>query len=263
MARAFSVFLIGLLLGSTVVSAAPPHSEQAPVVLELFTSQGCSSCPAADALLSRLGRSQTGGPEIIPLAYHIDYWNELGWHDPFSRVEWTRRQHAYARALQAHVYTPQLVLNGRSELTGSDEQRLRRELAAARRMPALAQLSMTLSHPDADERRLTVQIRAQRSSELAQRELTIMMAVVESGLTTSIEGGENSGKTLQNDFVVRRLQSLFSLSPKTSAAEERRVIMELDPAWDVAHLSLAAFLQDALTLEIYGAAAQELSTVRE
>src|SRR5688572_7171166 len=99
------------------------------VVLELFTSQGCSSCPPADALLSRLRREDFGGSTVIPLAYHVDYWNHLGWSDPFSSPRWSQRQNLYARALKSsQVYTPQLIINGAIQLVGSADGAIRAEI---------------------------------------------------------------------------------------------------------------------------------------
>ena len=97
--------------------------EDTPVVLELFTSEGCSSCPLADELLSRIGLSATG---VIPLAYHVDYWDRLGWSDPFSSGQWTARQVVYIRAMElGGPYTPQIVIGGKWECVGSDSPRPR------------------------------------------------------------------------------------------------------------------------------------------
>ncbi len=104
-----------------------------PVVLELFTSQGCSSCPPADALLGELSRK----PGIIGLAWHVDYWNRLGWNDPFAQPAWTGRQRDYARALGEEVYTPALVVNGAAMVVGSDRAAVQRAIASAAR-PAVS-----------------------------------------------------------------------------------------------------------------------------
>src|ERR1700748_2762083 len=108
--------LTGALLSSPF-SAPRVHAATAPVVLELFTSQGCSSCPPADALLGELVR-QTG---VIGLAWHVDYWNSLGWTDPYARRAWTDRQKDYAAHLGNEVFTPALVVNGATMLVGSDK----------------------------------------------------------------------------------------------------------------------------------------------
>ncbi len=105
-------------------------SDGAPVVLELFTSEGCSSCPPADALISELGSSTES---VIPLAYHVDYWNHLGWTDPFSSHQWSERQSDYARAMNLDgEYTPQMVIGGGWQCGGSDAGSIERAVAAAR-----------------------------------------------------------------------------------------------------------------------------------
>ncbi|MGH9465120.1 MAG: DUF1223 domain-containing protein, partial [Thermoanaerobaculia bacterium] len=114
-----------------------------PVLLELFTSQGCSSCPPADRLLSRLAAARGSEPVVVPLAFHVDYWNHIGWEDPFSQGRWSARQRAYALAFgRDGVYTPQLVVDGTEELVGSDERAVRRaiERAAAQSRPGWVRL---------------------------------------------------------------------------------------------------------------------------
>ena len=103
-----------------------------PVLVELFTSEGCSSCPPADELLAKLSREQpVDGATIVPLAFHVDYWNRLGWVDRFSSPQFTKRQQEYAAALRADTYTPQMVVDGRDEFVGSDDARARQSIADA------------------------------------------------------------------------------------------------------------------------------------
>src|SRR5436190_18609544 len=110
------------IAGVTALSGAdaPAELEPALVVAELFTSQGCSSCPPADALWQRLGDESPLGARIVPLAFHVDYWNSLGWKDPFSSAAWSSRQSDYARAFgSGRIYTPQAVIGGRAECLGA------------------------------------------------------------------------------------------------------------------------------------------------
>ena len=121
-------------------SQANGATDGGPVVLELFTSEGCSSCPPADALLSELGSSTKG---VIPLAYHVDYWNHLGWTDPLSSPRWSERQSAYARAMNLDGdYTPQMVISGEWQAVGSDRSDIARGVAAARSVPSPGRVSL-------------------------------------------------------------------------------------------------------------------------
>ena len=118
-----------LMLASLAACAAAPAAEATPgpVVLELFTSQACSSCPPADALLGKLAQR----PEVIALAWHVDYWNHLGWRDQFASRQATERQQAYARQLEAEVFTPALVIDGATVVVGSDRAAVERAIGAA------------------------------------------------------------------------------------------------------------------------------------
>ncbi|TMQ09365.1 MAG: DUF1223 domain-containing protein, partial [Deltaproteobacteria bacterium] len=119
----YALCLLGLPLACARADGEPrPTGGEGPLVIELFTSQGCSSCPPADQLLSRLAAAGTLGDRVLaPLAFHVDYWNDLGWADPYSSPAWTERQHQYSRAVgDARVYTPELVVGGASGVLGSN-----------------------------------------------------------------------------------------------------------------------------------------------
>jgi hypothetical protein len=162
-----------------------------PVLLELFTSQGCSSCPPADRLLEQLDKDQpVEGLEIIPLAFHIDYWNYLGWSDPFSSKEFSRRQYAYAAAWDAgNVYTPEAVINGSTHCNGADRE------AVLENLKPLKRLALNRNH-------LGVEI----SGLIPGASLYI--AFSQDGLKSEVKRGENSGRILENDAVVRDLEEL-------------------------------------------------------
>lgn len=162
------------------------------VILELFTSQGCSSCPPADALLSDLGAR----PGVIALAYHVDYWDDLGWKDPYSSPQWSARQAELSGALGAGLYTPQLVVNGRAQVVGSSRAKAEAAIAAA---AAQAQIPVTVS-----ARRSGDDLRVSYAAALREGD-RVRVALTESGLVTRVERGENRGRTLRNDFVVRSL----------------------------------------------------------
>ncbi len=247
-----------LILGCVVPDfarsgGANPEGSHPVVVLELFTSQGCSSCPSADRLLSKLGADERLRGRVVPLAFHVDYWNYIGWSDPFSSADWSARQEAYQRALAlADVYTPQLVVNGRAQLNGTDEAGVLRQIEAATTSPA--RVSFTISSEGT--KRLAVDVRAETAEALDAGKLDAIVVVYESGITTAIKRGENSGRTLENDYVVRRLQRAFSFKPEAGATGQGRVSIDLDKTWTAPNVGIAVFLQDPKTMRIYGAAAK-------
>jgi hypothetical protein len=191
-----------------------PSVAEGPVVLELFTSQGCSSCPAADRLLSKLATAGAlGDRAVAPLSFHVDYWNDLGWADPFSLSAWTERQHQYARALKDdRVYTPELVVGGASGVVGSNTAAVAQAIQHAV-PPAVLTAAATWSSES-----VTV-------AATAPADADVWVAVWEDRTTTKVTRGENAGETLGSDRVVRRLARVAAAGQKAS------VILKLDPAW--------------------------------
>jgi hypothetical protein len=249
-------FAVASLLPGGSVRAAPPEGPppgDGTVVLELFTSQGCSSCPSAEKILQMLGKDETVRDRLVPLAFHVDYWNRLGWQDPFSAAAWTERQSAYGSAFGLESnYTPQLVVNGRAQINGANGAALVAELNAE--LAREPKTRVVLSARRAD-RVVEVEVAAEVREELAARKLEVMVALYESGLVTPIGAGENGGRTLENDFVVRRFSSAFTFEAKPGARKEKKLSLKLDSDWKAEHLGVAAFLQDPSTMRIYGAAA--------
>src|SRR5437879_11342731 len=127
------VTALALVRPQAKASSGTPETTRTPVVVELFTSEGCSSCPPADALLARLDGAQlNGNVQLIALEEHVDYWNDLGWTDPFSSRDWTSRQHVYAGALRnGNPYTPQMVVDGTAEFVGNHSLKAREAIVRA------------------------------------------------------------------------------------------------------------------------------------
>jgi hypothetical protein len=190
------------LVESCAADAAPPEARaDAPrraVVLELFTSEGCSSCPPADAVLRRLARdSSVGGAEVIALELHVDYWNGLGWADPFSSPAFSARQRAYADVMNKRgVYTPQLVVDGAAELLGSHESGARRAIESAASAPK-ARIDL-----ERDGAKIVVTVPQQPSAAGAD----VFVGLTEADLVTAVARGENAGATLAHGPVVRELR---------------------------------------------------------
>ncbi len=226
-----------------------PGGEAGPVVLELFTSQGCSSCPPADRLLTRLGSSPEWRGKVVPLAFHVDYWNYIGWSDPFSHKAWSRRQSEYARAFGTRrVYTPQLVVQGRVDCNGSDAVCVERAVRA--RLARGAEWRVELAVERAGEGKLAARVAVRPREAGDRRRPAVLVALFEKGLETEVGRGENASKTLHNDYVVRTLAE----AQAPDASGHRRVELELKPGWRPDRLGVAAFVQDPRTKEILGAA---------
>jgi hypothetical protein len=176
------------------------------VLIELFTSEGCSSCPPADALLEKLDRSQpVTGAELIVLSEHVDYWNDIGWKDPYSSHEYSERQSAYAaRFGRGSVYTPQIVIDGHLELVGSDE---RRAIAAVENETKFAKVPLSLSAVRFDgNNKLSMHIEAgPLGPSAAAHSASLFLAIADDRDESQVSRGENAGRTLKHVAVLRSL----------------------------------------------------------
>jgi hypothetical protein len=240
------------LSASFARNADVPASTRVPVLAELFTSEGCSSCPPADDLLRRLITDQpVEGVEVVGVSEHVDYWNRLGWKDPFSSSRFSERQHEYAKAFGTdRVYTPQLVVDGRVEVVGSDWPAVRRAIAGAART-GHATLTVAASRL-ANARSVSIRVEIDNlSHEAATGSVHVIVAVVEDDLTSSVLRGENAHRRLRHSAVVRSLESIATLAKGVTSGEFTREL-ELDLAWGVDHLRAIAFLQDARTRHVVG-----------
>lgn len=224
-----------------------PAPALVPVVLELFTSEGCSSCPPADALLSRLSKEQpVAGAQIIPLGMHVTYWDRLGWKDPASLLLATERQQAYGGVFgDDRVYTPQAVIDGSDELVGSDEGGVKRAIAKAVRQPrARVELRAVL-----DSNALRAEATVAELPADAKESIEAWMFVTEDGLASVVKRGENGGRTLHHDAVVRVI-----FGSQLAAARMLGFRAELRPEWRRDRLKAVVILQGTRTRRIYGAA---------
>jgi len=188
-------FSAGLSMATQAAAA------EAPVVLELFTSQGCSSCPPADALLGELSRQ----PNVFALAFHVDYWNRLGWPDPFASREWTNRQRDYARQLGTEVYTPALVVNGATMVVGSNRNAVARAMRDAAELPIPLTLRREGSH-----------LRATIAGPPA--DASLILAVYDPERVTDVRAGENGGRKLREFQIVREVRPLVGVSGAVTLA---------------------------------------------
>jgi len=214
------------------------------VVIELFGSEGCSSCPPADEILrSWTAAAKTQGKNIFTLSFHVDYWNYLGWVDPFSSPRFTKRQHAYAKALKrSSVYTPQMIINGTNAFVGSDKRLVEQYVAQYLRMPPENQITITLGD-ETDPKHIKVLY--------SYREWTVdavvNIALVEGGLESQVTNGENDGQLLKHENVVRE----FTTVPLVQ--KEGMVLMPKPTGDDLSRFSVIVYLQRTSDMKILAA----------
>jgi len=236
--------------------------ERIPIIVELFTSEGCSSCPPADEVLTKLVSLQpVPGADIIALGEHVDYWDRLGWRDPFSSAAFSARQAEYASTAfhGGDIYTPQLVVNGHEALVGSDYRAATAAIARAARVPG-PRLRVTVKAsrnvPDTSAR-VVVQVDALAGTPLP-RTADVFLAITEDGLVTQVRRGENSGRQLRHTAATRFLASVGVVSAK-AGPWTATTTARLAPAWDLSRTRIIAFVQDRATKNILGAASETLA----
>jgi hypothetical protein len=237
-----------LVLSLQILSAQP----KAPIIVELFTSEGCSSCPPADSVVSRLDREQPiEGVEVVAMGEHVDYWDQLGWKDRFSSPLFTARQQDFGQQFRLEsVYTPQIVVNGGTQVLGSDFAATVQAIRGAAKLPH-AWVAMNLTGND------TI---AFEVHELPQgtRNADMFLAVTESGLETAVGRGENVGRKLRHAPLVRSLVSLGELDSRKNGAYSASARLMLNPEWNRSNLKMVLFVQDHATHHIVGAATLHL-----
>ena len=227
------------------VKQSPPHRV---ALLELYTSEGCDSCPPADKWLSGLGESGWQD-KLIPLALHVDYWDQLGWKDRFASPLFTERQHGLARlGGSGVVYTPGVFLNLRELRGWNSGSRLKDAVATVNGRPAGADIRLELS-PSASEIKVNAQFRLRPNGNAKQPQ--VFLALYESRLSSQVKAGENRGVTLKHDNVVRRWIGPIPLQEAGMVA--RTLPLERD--WKPKDLGVAGFVQDTASGEVLQATA--------
>jgi hypothetical protein len=259
MRRTSLLFAVALLLASGGMHAAPPT----PVIVELFTSEGCSDCPPADTLLDTLIATQPiAGVEIIGLGQHVDYWDRLGWKDRFSSAALTNRQQLYqARFSTPSIYTPQMVVDGRAEFVGSDAAAARRAIERSQTTPHGA-VKIDVSSADQGQP-LHVSISASDLPRLGRGDRAdIIVAVTESGLRTDVKRGENHGRTLTHAPVVRYLATIGQIAADGSTSGSARADIPLAADRQRDHLALVSFVPELRGRTILASASVPLKNAR-
>jgi hypothetical protein len=227
-----------------------PDPASTPVLVELFTSEGCSSCPPADALLSRLDKTQpVRGADIIALEEHVDYWDRLGWKDPFSSEAATARQGEYGEAFGgSQVYTPQMIVDGRAEFVGSSDTDALRAIRAASQAPKpVIQLSWEAGD--------TLAIHIEPLTNAGQRDgQQLFLVVAENLLHSDVKRGENAGRALEHNGVVRQFLPLGKMDG-ASAGFSSTVAVHPAHEWNRANLRAVVFVQEHRSRHVLAVAA--------
>jgi len=241
---------------SNPAGSSSDGAPRTPVLVELFTSEGCSSCPPADALLERLDRSQpVNGAELIVLSEHVDYWNDIGWKDPYSSHEYSERQSAYAAQFgRGNIYTPQMVVDGQFELVGSDERQAAQAIENATKV---RKTPVSISSSLSDEKTITLHIEAGplRSSVTAES-ASVFLAIADNTDESQVSRGENAGRTLKHVAVLRNLIQIGAVDKTTGFSRDMKVDLN---AKNRRNLRIAVIVQEASAGRVWGAGLARLS----
>ena len=242
----------GIYISIVLAKTTDPGVPRRAVVVELFTSEGCSSCPPADELLGRLRQELSAkNVQVIPLGFHVDYWNSLGWKDRFSSAEFTQRQEQYTRALKVDgPYTPEMVVDGDVEFVGNDAGQAQRTIRQQASQLETAQVKIAPAGAD----QLTIQVKGPTAP--SNGNALVMLAITEDNLSTQVGSGENGGRTLHHAAVVRELREVGTLN---NGAIEATVPLKLEKEWKRNDLRAVVFVQNGPSGKIEGAASVALA----
>lgn len=255
-------FSTALFMAALVLTTLAPAVEAASctvesgarrvALLELYTSEGCDSCPPADRWASTLPARGLDPAHVVTLGFHVDYWNQLGWNDPFSKADYSARQRAAnQRNHSTVVYTPQFLLNGADYRRAIFKDDIADRVNAVNQGHPGARIALKVATGPAAE--LSVQGTAVVTEVALRNGAQVYLALYENNLVTAVAAGENRGKQLHHDFVVRTLAGPFPVDAKGEATIVQR--FTLDPSWKGADLHVASFIQNRATGDVLQALA--------
>jgi hypothetical protein len=230
------------------------------VVVELFTSEGCSSCPPADVLLQKLEAQQpVSGAEIIPLEEHVDYWNHDGWTDPYSSPEWTERQRIYAEMIKKDPYTPELVIDGQTEFVGNNPRDAVIAIEDAAKNPK-TEIMITADGAVTKSARFNVSIGKLADNNNGDA-AEVWLAVTEDGLHSSVSRGENAGHELNHVATLRALHKLGVANADAGGTSfSGEPVVKFNPRWNLDNLHVTVFVQKKKSRQILGAASTKVKS---
>jgi hypothetical protein len=236
-------------------AAGMPQAARTPVVVELFTSEGCSSCPPADALLARLAQEPlAGNVQLIALEEHVDYWDNQGWVDPFSSHDWTSRQYDYAATLgNRNPYTPQMVVDGSAEFSGGHAQKAHDAIlnsASKAKIPVILALG---SSSGTNKENISVKVGKLEGTTKGDP-AEVWLAITETGLHSAVTRGENAGEDLHHAAIVRSMRKIGEAKGEREASFAEDVTVPLKKEWKRENLRAVLFVQEKKSRRILGAA---------
>jgi hypothetical protein len=236
-------------------SAAAPAGK--PVVVELFTAEGCSDCPPAEALARKMEEEPLPNVDLIVMEEHVTYWNQYGWNDPFSSPDWTARQMEYVGKLKKpNPYTPEMVIDGQAQFPGAEADKAQAAIDAAVKEPD-TNVTITeekLSAKGDGEFKITV---GKLDGSTHRNEVEVWLAVTEDGLHSAVNAGENAGHTLYHAAVLRYLHKIGVVQDAGFSGDAR---VKINSHWDRKNVNIVAFVQDKKSLKIIGAAQIKLTS---
>jgi hypothetical protein len=257
--------LTGMVFSSVSEPLAVTDARK-PVLVELFTSEGCSSCPPADRFLKKLDQQPRPGAEVIVLSEHVDYWNHIGWKDPYSARLYSERQRNYSRRFGLDsVYTPQMVVDGSSEFVGSNQELADKALSKAVGEPKIA---VRLSSLSVTSNVLRAHLETDVLNAASDvRDADIYVAVALNHAQSQVSAGENAGHKLEHVAVARNITRVGTLHRGQGFAQDvqindvgtKDVQVKLETGVDASNLRLVAFVQEAHQGRVLGAAAARFS----
>jgi hypothetical protein len=253
MKKQLLLFFVACAMAANAATPGKDAGNRVPVLLELFTSEGCSSCPPSDLLLDKLDKTQpVPGAEIIVLSEHVDYWNGLGWRDPFSAPEFTARQRAYVKQFQIEsTYTPQMVVDGQKEFVGGRAAEARDNIAQAAQHPKTP-VGLTVVDHNAAKVNVTVAF----DSKSGGADSIVYLALAESHVESQVGSGENSGRKLRHVAAVRTLAAAGTV--KSGEAFSKQVSLNIPRGAGKNGLRVVAFVQERSSGKVIGITQLEL-----
>lgn len=247
--------LFAIVFSSNAIAQSQCSAVSGPqtnALVELYTSEGCSSCPPADQWLTRLKTQGNQIGNIVPIALHVDYWDYIGWKDNFANPAFARRQLEMAAVGHARgVYTPQIAINGQDTRSWLSDARFKSDIASINRSPANAEIRLAVNSATAKSVQVSTNIKTAEAGPLVY-----YLALQENNLQSTVNAGENRGELLRHDYVVHQWLGPFKVSTDGKINESHEI--QLQPAWKQHDLNVVAFVQDSATGEILQALALDM-----